>query len=50
MLSLERLVNPKSDLSLLSGGGVQRMIQEVRDSLLQRGVIRSPIKVGLRRS
>jgi len=43
VLSLEQLADPKFDLSLLPGGGAQRMIQEVGDFLLQQGIIRNPI-------
>jgi len=43
VISLEQLVDPKFELSLLPGGGAQRMIQEVGDFLLQQGIIRSPI-------
>ncbi|MDR7486868.1 MAG: NrtA/SsuA/CpmA family ABC transporter substrate-binding protein [Armatimonadota bacterium] len=43
VLTLEQLVDPKFELSLLPGGGAQRMIQEVGDFLLQQGIIRAPI-------
>jgi len=43
VLSLEQLTDPKFDLSLLPGGGAQRMIQEVGDFLLQQGVIKTRI-------
>jgi aliphatic sulfonates family ABC transporter substrate-binding protein len=43
VLSLEQLVDPKFELSLLPGAGAQRMIQEVGDFLLQQGIISHPI-------
>ncbi len=43
VLTLEQLVDPKFDLSLLPGGGAQRMIQEVGDFLLREGIIVNPI-------
>jgi taurine transport system substrate-binding protein len=43
VLSLDQLVDPKFELSLLPGGGAQRMIQEVGDFLLQQGIIKNAI-------
>ncbi len=43
VVKLEQLVDPKFELSLLPGGGAQRMIQEVGDFLLREGIIRSAI-------
>src|SRR5574341_1636295 len=46
VLTLEQLVDPKFELSLLPGGGAQRMIQEVGDFLLQQGIIQRSIDAG----
>jgi taurine transport system substrate-binding protein len=46
VLTLEQLVDPKFELSLLPGGGAQRMIQEVGDFLLREGITRAPIDAG----
>jgi aliphatic sulfonates family ABC transporter substrate-binding protein len=43
VFSQEQLIDPNFYLSLLPGGGAQKMIQEVGDFLLQQGVIRNPI-------
>jgi aliphatic sulfonates family ABC transporter substrate-binding protein len=43
VMTLEQLVDPKFDLSLLPGGGAQRMIQEVGDFLQQQGIIQRTI-------
>lgn len=43
VVRLEQLVDPKFELSLLPGGGAQRMIQEVGDFLLREGIVRSAI-------
>jgi aliphatic sulfonates family ABC transporter substrate-binding protein len=43
VFSLEQLIDAKFYLSLLPGGGAQRMIQEVGDFLLQQGVIKNRI-------
>ena len=46
VMSLEQLADPKFDLSLVPGGGAQKMIQEVGDFLLQQGVIKNRIDAG----
>jgi len=43
VFSLEQLVDPQFYLSLLPGGGAQKMIQEVGDFLLQQGVSKNRI-------
>ena len=42
----EQLIDPNFYLSLLPGGGAQKMIQEVGDFLVQQGVIKNRIDAG----
>lgn len=46
VFSLEQLIDPNFYLSLLPGGGAQKMIQEVGDFLLQQGIIKDKIDAG----
>jgi hypothetical protein len=46
VFSLEQLIDSNYYLSLLPGGGAQKMIQEVGDFLFQQGVIKNRIDAG----
>ncbi len=46
VLSFKELTDPNYNLSLLPGGGAQKMIQQVGEFLLQQGIIKKQIDAG----